>query len=220
MKNTAALTHSIQFRRIQVWVLLALTTLGLQACAPMLVGGFVGGTMVVSDRRSSGTQIEDEAIEFKASSRIKENLGDKVRANVSSYNRQALITGEVANARDKEYVTQIVSQVDNVKAVLNELQTVPFSGMTERSKNILLSTRVKANLVDTKDLSANAFKIVAERGTVYVMGRVTQREATSATNVIRNVNGVNKVVRLFEIISEDELRNLLPPPPVEDKGKK
>ncbi len=212
MKNTAALTHSIQFRRIQVWVLLALTTLGLQACAPMLVGGFVGGTMVVSDRRSSGTQIEDEAIEFKASSRIKENLGDKVRANVSSYNRQALITGEVANARDKEYVTQIVSQVDNVKAVLNELQTVPFSGMTERSKNILLSTRVKANLVDTKDLSANAFKIVAEGGTVYLMGRVTKREADMAVDVARNTSGVQKVIKVFEILTDDELRALLPPP--------
>jgi len=84
---------------------------------------------------------------------------------------------------------------------------------------LLLSAKVKASLVDSRDLFANAFKVVTERGTVYVMGRVTQREATSATNVIRNVNGVNKVVRLFEIISEEELRNLLPPPPA-DKAQK
>jgi len=212
MKNSTALTRFIQNRTLRLGLLVALTALGLEACAPMLVGGFVGGTMVVSDRRSSGTQLEDEAIELKATSRIKDNLGDKAHANVSSYNRLALITGEVSNARDKEYVTQIVSQVDNVKSVLNELQVAPLNGMTERSKNILLSTRVKANFVDTKDLSANAFKIVAEGGTVYLMGRVTKREADIAVEVARNTSGVQKVIKVFEILTDDELRALLPPP--------
>ena len=178
----------------------------------MLVGGFVGGTMVVSDRRSSGTQLEDEAIELKTSSRIKENLGDKANANVSSYNRQVLITGEVANARDKEFATQIASQVDNVKAVLNELQIIPFKTYTDRGKNILLATRVKANLVDTRDLSANAFKIAAEDGTIYLMGRVTKREADLAVEVVRNTPGVQKVIKVFETLTEDELRALLPAP--------
>jgi len=212
MKNSTALTRFIRNRTLHLGVVVALSALGLEACAPMLVGGFVGGTMVVSDRRSSGTQLEDEAIELKATSRIKDNLGDKAHANVSSYNRLALITGEVSNARDKEYVTQIVSQVDNVKSVLNELQVAPLNGMTERSKNILLSTRVKANFVDTKDLSANAFKIVAEGGTVYLMGRVTKREADIAVEVARNTSGVQKVIKVFEILTDDELRALLPPP--------
>ena len=98
---------------------------------------------------------------------------------------------------------------------------MPPSALSSRSNDLLTTAKVKAALVDSRDLFANAFKIVTERGTVYVMGRVTQREANSATNVIRNVNGVNKVVRLFEIISEEELRNLLPPPPPpEDKAKK
>jgi len=87
-----------------------------------------------------------------------------------------------------------------------------LNGMTERSKNILLSTRVKANFVDTKDLSANAFKIVAEGGTVYLMGRVTKREADIAVEVARNTSGVQKVIKVFEILTDDELRALLPPP--------
>jgi osmotically-inducible protein OsmY len=199
-------------RLVKLLAWLAFASAGLQGCAPMLVGGFVGGTMVVSDRRSSGTQLEDEAIELKTSSRIKENLGDKANANVSSYNRQVLITGEVANARDKEFATQIASQVDNVKAVLNELQIIPFKTYTDRGKNILLATRVKANLVDTRDLSANAFKIAAEDGTIYLMGRVTKREADLAVEVVRNTPGVQKVIKVFETLTEDELRALLPAP--------
>ena len=199
-------------RLTQLLAVLALVSVGLQACAPMLVGGFVGGTMVVSDRRSSGTQLEDEAIEIKASSRIRENLGDKVHASVSSYNRQVLVTGEVGNPRDKEYVMQIVSQVDNVKSVLNELQILPLTTYSERSKNVLLAARVKANFVDHPELSSNAFKVVAEAGTVYLMGRVTKREADLGVDVTRNTPGVQKVIKVFEILTDDELRALVPAP--------
>jgi osmotically-inducible protein OsmY len=92
-----------------------------------------------------------------------------------------------------------------------------------RSNDLVVTGKIKASLVDSRDLFANAFKVVTERNTVYLMGRVTQREADSATQVIRNVSGVNKVVRLFEIISEEELRRLLPTPVEKtdaDKAKK
>jgi osmotically-inducible protein OsmY len=125
----------------------------------------------------------------------------------------------VATERDKQIVEGLLEKLENVKAVVNELSIMQPASLSSRSNDLLLSAKVKASLVDSRDLFANSFKVVAERGTVYVMGRITQREATSATNVIRNVNGVNKVVRLFEIISEEELRNLLPPP-AEGKAKK
>ncbi len=187
-------------------------TLALQACAPMVVGGFVGGTMVVTDRRTSGAQLEDEGIEIKGSSRIKEALNGKVHVNLASFNRQVLITGEATNERDAKFVAEIVSQVDNVRSVLNEVQVANFSTFSERSQDVLIQSKVKASLIDSKDIFASAFKVHAERGVIYLMGRVTQREADRAVDVARNVSGVQKVVKVFEIITENELKALLPTP--------
>ena len=193
-------------------VLILTCAAALQACAPMVVGGFVGGTMVVTDRRTSGTQLEDEGIEIKGSSRIKEALNGKVHVNLASYNRQVLITGEASNERDAKYVSEIISQVDNVRSVLNEIQVANVSTFSERSQDVLIQSKVKASLVDSKDIFASAFKVHAERGVIYLMGRVTQREADRAVEVARNVSGVQKVVKVFEIITENELKGLLPAP--------
>jgi len=199
--------------------LVMLLSFGLSACAPVMLAGFAGTAMVASDRRTSGTQLEDETIELRGSARIRDALGERAHVNITSYNRQVLLSGEVATERDKQIVEGLLEKLENVKSVVNELSIMQPASLSSRSNDLLLSAKVKASLVDSRDLFANAFKVVTERGTVYVMGRVTQREATSATNVIRNVNGVNKVVRLFDIISEEELRNLLPPPPA-DKAQK
>jgi osmotically-inducible protein OsmY len=186
---------------------------GLQACAPLMVGGMVGGAMVASDRRTSGIQLEDENIELKASSRIREMLGGRVHVNVTSYNRQVLLTGEVPNEQDRQYVAKLTGEVENVRAVLNELVVAPNSGLTDRSTDSLITAKVKAQMIDSKDIFANAYKIVTERGAVYLMGRVTQREADRATEVARQVSGVKKVVRSFEILTEAELNALVPEPP-------
>jgi osmotically-inducible protein OsmY len=198
--------------------LLLASTLG--ACAPLMIAGVAGTAMVASDRRTSGAQLEDESIELRAQARIRDNLGERVHVNVTSFNRQVLLTGEVTAEKDRQAVIQLVERIENVKAVVNELAVMPLSNLSERSNDLLIVAKVKASFVDSRDLFANAFKVVTERGTVYLMGRVTQREANSATQLTRNVGGVNKVVRLFEIISEDELRNLLPPPPAPAEAAK
>ena len=185
----------------------------LPACAPLMVGGMVGGAMVASDRRTSGIQLEDEGIELKAANRIRETLGGRAHLNVTSYNRQVLITGEVANAQDRDYVARLVGEVENVRKVVNEAVIGPNSSLTERSTDALITAKVKAQMVDSKDIFANAYKIVTERGGVYLMGRVTQREADRATEVARQVSGVKKVVRIFEILTEAELNALFPEPP-------
>ena len=202
--------------------LAVLLSLGLSACAPIMIAGFAGSALVASDRRTSGAQLEDETIELRGSARVRDALGERAHVNITSYNRQVLLSGEVATERDKQIVEGLLEKLENVKSVVNEMVLMPPSSLGSRSNDLLTSAKVKAALVDSRDLFANSFKIVTERGTVYVMGRVTQREATSATSVIRNVNGVNKVVRLFEIISEEVLRNLLPPPPppADNKAKK
>ena len=183
----------------------------LTACIPLAVGGAVaGGTLVVSDRRTSGAQLEDEGIELRADSRIRSNVGTRVRVSVTSYNRQVLLTGEVPNLQDKQLVEQIVSRVENVVSVVNELVVQNSPSLVERSTDLLVTGRVKAMLLDARDLQSNAFKVVTERGTTYLMGRVTQREADRATEVVRSTPGVQKVIRIFEIISQDELDRLQP----------
>lgn len=185
---------------------------GLSACAPLIVGGAMVGSLMVTDRRTTGSQIEDEGIELRAGSRIRESLGERVRVSVNSYNRQVLLTGEVPNAQDKQLVEQVVAGVENVRAIVNELGVMGHSTLTQRTSDALVTGKVKAGLVDAKDVFANAFKVVTERGTTYLMGRVTQREADRATEIARSTGGVQKVVRVLEIISEEELQRMLPKP--------
>ena len=182
----------------------------LIACVgPLIVGGaMVGGSLVAIDRRTSGAQLDDEAIELRAANQISSNLGTRVRVSVTSYNRQVLLTGEVSNLQDKQRVEQVVKAVDSVASVVNELAVLNTPSFMDRSADTLLTGRIKAMLLDTRDLQSNAFKVVTERGTVYLMGRVTQREADRATEVVRATPGVQKVVRIFEIISEQELERL------------
>jgi osmotically-inducible protein OsmY len=192
--------------------LAATVTISLTACVPLMVGGAVVGTMVASDRRTSGTQLEDEGIDLRSANRIREALGDRGHVNVNSYNRQVLLTGEVPTAQDKQNVEQIVSKVENVRAIVNEIAVLGNSTLGQRSSDSLVTAKVKAGLVDAKDLFAGAFKVVTERGTTYLQGKVSQREADRAAEVARSVNGVQKVVRIFEIISDEELKSLLPQP--------
>jgi osmotically-inducible protein OsmY len=205
---------TLNTRNLRRISLLAVMTalLSLQACAPLLVGGFVEGTLIASDRRTSGIQVEDQGIEIKGNNRIKEAMGEKAHVTLFSYNRQVLVLGEVSNDRDAQYIVQLVSQVENVKSVVNELKVAPFASFSDKTKDLYLASKVKANLVDTKNIYATAFYVVAYQGTVYLMGRVTQREADIATQVARNASGVSKVVKVFEILSEEELKSLMSTP--------
>ena len=185
----------------------------LSACAPLVVGGAAVGALVAVDRRTSGAQLDDQGIELRASNRMKDELGDaQARVAVSSYNRRVLLTGEAASEAVKTQITQIVSGVTNVREVINELGVTNSPTLKERATDTLITGRLKASLVDAKDLSSSAFKVVTERGTVYLMGRVTQREADRATDLARNTPGVSRVVRTFEIITEQELANMQPAP--------
>ncbi len=177
----------------------------LAGCAPLLVGGAVLGTgMVASDRRTAGTQVEDESIEFRAAARIRE-LATLGQVNVTSYNRLVLLTGEVPGAAERAAVEQAVARVENVRGVVNELVIAANSSFSSRSADGVLSTKVKATLVDAKDVQANAVKVTTERRVVYLMGRVTEREANRAAELASQVSGVEKVVKVFEVVNEKDL---------------
>ena len=189
---------------------LATATL-MSACAPLLLGGAVVGTsMVVTDRRTSGTQLEDQANELKANTRVREAVGERGHVNTTSYNRIVLLTGEVAAESDKVAVEQAVAKIEGVRSVVNELAVMGSSSLANRSNDAVLTSKVKASFIDAKDVFANAIKVTTERSIVYLMGRVTEREANRASDIARGVPGVQKVVKVFEVITEAELADLQP----------
>ena len=181
---------------------------GLSACAPLLVGSAVMTGVVATDRRTTGSQVEDEGIEIKVGSAIRQELGDSVHLNVTSYNKQALLTGEVRTQALKERAEKLAQSQENVRTVVNDLAVTLPSSLSQRSKDTIITGQVKAAFLDAKDLQVNTLKVVTERGIVYLMGRVTPRESKRATEVARTISGVAKVVRAFEEISEAELQRL------------
>jgi len=198
----------------------------LTACVPLLLGGgAVTTALVASDRRTSGMYLEDERIEQSAAAKLRETLKEGTRASVTSFNRLALVTGEVRSEAEKAEVGRTVASVENVRNVVNEVEVVPFiSSIGQRSRDTLLTSQVKASLIDAKDLQANTIKVVTEMNVVYLMGIVTPREAQRAAEIARGVNNVRKVVRVFENISEQELASYntrqQPAPVVQDPAVK
>jgi osmotically-inducible protein OsmY len=182
----------------------------LTACAPLVVGSAVMSGLVAIDRRTTGIQLEDEGIELRTAQGLRQNLSASAHVNVTSYNRMVLLTGEVGSAADKERAEKLAKSQENVSSVVNDLAIEPASSLTQRSKDAIITGQVKALLVDAKDLQSNAFKVITERGVVYLMGRVTSREAQRASEIARSssIGGVVKVVRVFDIITEEELRRI------------
>jgi osmotically-inducible protein OsmY len=182
----------------------------LSACVPLVVGGVVATGMASVDRRTLGAQTEDKSISIKAEMRIPKLTGENGHVNINSYNRRVLLSGEVKDEAMKAAVEKEVRTIDGVLSVFNELEIAGPASYTSRSNDSLITTKVKTSLVDMKTISAQSFKVVTERGTVFLMGRVTQREGQVAADVTRGVSGVAKVVKLFDYISEEEAKALTP----------
>ena len=210
-RMTSRMTSRLQPAALALAALLATSTL-LGGCALLIGGAVVGGALSITDRRTTGTQLDDQTIELKSIPRINEAVGERAHVNITSFNRTVLITGEAPSEADRAAIEQAVARIENVQATVNELVISGNSSMTARSNDTILTSKVKASYLDAKDLQSNSLKVVAERGVIYLMGRVTEREANRATELARGVSGVGKVVRVFEVISEDELARLQPPP--------
>lgn len=191
---------------------LVMAASSLSACAPLVLGTAVGGAFMATDRRTSGMQIEDQGIEIKTANRIRSVIGDQGHVSVNAYNRMVLLTGEVPTDQDKVAAEDAARQVENVKGVINELAVTLNSSIASRSSDVLLASKVKATLIDARDLMSNAFDVTVERGEVYLMGLVTEREANRAAELVASIQGVKRVIKVMEIISEDELARKLPRP--------
>jgi osmotically-inducible protein OsmY len=182
----------------------------LSGCVAVFAGAAVSGALASADRRTIGTQTEDEGIEVKAATRLPGIVGDAGHVNVTSYNRKVLVTGEVRDAAMKRAVADEVRSISNVETVMDELEISGASSYTSRSSDTLITSKVKLSLADKKTVKATSFKVVTERGTVYLMGLVTQREGNIAAQVAQGVSGVMRVVKMFEYISEEDQRAMEP----------
>ena len=193
------------------FALLALLALLTPGCVPVLVGaGAASAVTSLEDRRSTGAQIDDESIEIRASNRVSDRFGDRAHVNVTSYNRIALITGEVPDERARQEVEKIVFAVPNVRGVTNDLQIAGVSSLGSRANDSYLTTKVRGRLLDTKRISPVHVKVVSEAGVVYLMGIVTEPEADEAVEIARTTGGVRKVVKAFEYCKPGDER--CPPP--------
>jgi osmotically-inducible protein OsmY len=190
--------------------LLGSLLVSLQGCVAVVAGGMVAGAVATTDRRTLGAQTEDKAIAVKAETRMPQVAGDAGHININSYNRKVLLTGEIRDEEMKRVVENEVRSITNVDNVINELVVAGPASYTSRSNDTLITSKVKISLADKKTVSANSFKVVTERGNVYLMGLVTQREGNIAAQVAQGVSGVIRVVKIFEYISEEDLRSMQP----------
>lgn len=194
-------------RFIGMLALVGLVTVPLSGCIGIAAGAAAGAASVGLDRRSVGAQTDDESIELKARSRIREQQGTPEEVSVTSYNRKVLLTGQVPDEAGKKRAEQIVSSVENVRTVNNEIQIGPIDTVSGLNDS-LVTTKVKAAFVGEKSLQSNAVKVVTENGTVYLMGLVTKAEGDLAAQAAAKVTGVKRVVTVFEYISDEELKRI------------
>ncbi|MBV6320796.1 BON domain-containing protein [Duganella violaceipulchra] len=209
MTNPGVIWKKVQ-RPLAMSVLCGAMLASLSGCVALVAGGAISGTLAATDRRTLGAQTEDRAIEVKGSIKLNNVVGDAGHTNINSFNRRALLTGEVRDEAMKAAAERELRGIEGVVTVINELEIAGPSSYTSRSNDALITTKVKASLVDMKDISANSYQVVTERGVVFLMGRVTQREGQIGADVARGVSGVNKVVKVFEYITEEEWKSFQP----------
>jgi osmotically-inducible protein OsmY len=172
----------------------------LAGCVPVVAGGAAAGGLMAADRRTSGAYIDDQAIELKASKQINDTLDTRVHTDVTSYNRNVLLTGEAYDEAAKQKAESVVKGIENVRSVTNEMIIGPQSSVSSRSNDAYLTSKVKARMVSENKFPANYVKVITENGVVYLMGMVTRQEADDAVEIVRNTEGVDKVVKVFEYV--------------------
>lgn len=185
------------------WLLVLLFPF-LSGCAVLVAAGVLSGVgagaAVSQDRRTSGMFVEDERIEFKSERVISEKMGGDVHVNVTSFNRNVLLTGEAQTEALKKEIGKLVTGVENVRKVTNEIAVADVSSFTSRSNDALLTSKVKARFLDSGAFQVNHIKVVTEDAVVYLLGLAKIKEADSAADIARSTSGVRKVVKVFEYL--------------------
>jgi osmotically-inducible protein OsmY len=173
----------------------------IAACVPAIVGGAAVGTSVAADRRTTGIYVEDENIEIKATRKMETNLGEESHVNVTSFNQNVLLTGQVPDAERKAKAESLMKEVEQVRTVTNEIVISPKADLSTRASDTYLTSKIKTLFLTENKFQANHVKVVTENSVVYLMGLVTKEESDAAVDIASNAGGVEKVVKVFEYIN-------------------
>ena len=192
--------------RLTLVAALLASALAAGGCVPLAATGAAVGTLAVLDRRTIGAQTEDQEIELRAATRIRETIKDAGGISVTSFNRKVLLTGQAASVDDKRAAEAAIAQLPNVRSIHNELQVLGRPSLSTSAADTAITARVKAAFIEAQDLHANVIKVITESGSVYLMGLVSRREAERAAQVASRVAGVQRVVTVFEYITEEEVK--------------
>src|SRR6058998_2344210 len=180
---------------------LIVSTMMLNGCIPLVITGVGAGALAATDRRSAGTQLDDEIIEDKILATVVDRYSNDVHINVTSYNGNVLLTGEVPSERARSDVANIARTTEKVRTVQDELVVGPVTDLGSRSNDTLITSKVKARFVEAQKFQINHVKVVTERGTVYLLGVVRHDEGDAAADIARTTSGVQRVVKVFEYTS-------------------
>lgn len=182
-----------------------LCSLSLSACAPAVIfGGAVAGAYATSDRRSIEQQIDDKKLDALVERRIEENFGDSIHVNATAYNGALLLTGEIPSAELRTKFQQLIALTPGVKRLIDQTKLIPLSSTQWRLNDAAMTAKVKSRLANTDAFHIAHIKVVTEGNDVYLMGRVAQKEADAAIEIARTTAAVNRVVNVFEIMSDEE----------------
>lgn len=179
-------------------IITTVLTSQLVACFPVVVGGAATVGTMAADRRTSGMFVDDQGIELKAINRLRNALGEESHINVTSFNLNVLLTGQVPDSEKKEMANELLKEIQNIASVTNELTIGPKTSLSSRSRDALITSRVKTGFVTARQFPVNVVKVVTEDSVVYLMGIVSREEAQAAVDVARLTNGVTRVVKVFE----------------------
>lgn len=187
-------------RPLRAVLLVVAISPALQGCFPLVATGVGAGVLAAEDRRTTGTYVEDQSIEIKAAGRLDTTLKDRAHVNVTSYNRNVLLTGEARDEQVKAQAESVVREVPQVRNVINELAIRPNRPLASYANDAYLTSKVKARMLEAQKFQINHVKVVSEDGVVYLLGLVTRKEAEDAAEIARTTSGVSKVVKVFELL--------------------
>jgi len=181
----------------------------LSACAPLVIGGAVGGAaLIATDRRTTGTQVEDKNIGLKVNNRVPKALGESVRVDATSFMGRVLLLGEAPDETTRARAGELAAKIENVTDVVNQMRIAPVASLEARAGNAWLASKVRTALINTRGVPSRAMTIAVNDGVVYLMGRVTRTEGDMAAVVASEVGSVKQVVKVFHILSPEEARML------------
>lgn len=180
--------------------------LALTACAPaVLIGGTAAGVYTANDRRPVARQLDDKKLEALVERRLEENFGEQIHVNATAYENVLLLTGEIPTPELRASFQQLVALTPKVRRLVDETRLSPLSSQQWRLNDSAMTAKVKSRLASSAAFHVAHVKVVTEGNDVFLLGRVSRKEADAAIEIARTTTAVNRVVSVFDVVSEEEL---------------